>query len=58
MGGLFGGHHGGSKPPPAPTPPPATPQTNGAAVGASQNYGSSSTLSNQANIARGTFLGS
>jgi hypothetical protein len=60
MAGLFGGHHGGGKPKPvaAPTPTPTPANANGAIAGVSQNYGSNNMLSNQAQIARGSFLGS
>lgn len=60
MGGLFGHHHGGGpKPAPAPAAPQTPPQTNGAIAGVSQNYGpKQNVLSNQSQIARGTFLGS
>jgi hypothetical protein len=57
MGGLFGGGHHTPSPAPTPVATPVVPQTNGAAAGVSQNYGSNNTLSNQSKIARGTFLG-
>lgn len=62
MGGLFkkpGGGHKQQAPVQqqvqAPTPTPT--QANGAAFGATQNYGGN-TLSGQSAIQRGTFLGS
>lgn len=59
MGGLFGHHASKPKPQAAPKPAPAPTQSNGAAIGASQNYGNQqNVLSGQSQIARGSFLGS